>query len=329
MSLTVLSASFAPVEIIVHDMDKASGALARFLPSSPVAVSLSSRVLVAPLGGNKHLTLDVLRPDRLTLFPLYSRLLGEWLKPLPDQLFTQGRLIREKLARQVAVMLLASSVGVRSNGASITQRFSHDPSQGQSNEPRTTSSNMDTVNNEHDEEVVNRHTNHDALRAAIEGLGRYAVIQPADEGKSNQTLGNIAAHWQLGSDPAKYNYEDTAARLTGRTLIGGSRSISAAENDRRQRRLGKRQALEAIRASRKAARQSVLAFSQPADVPGRDMTSSQPRAVDVRAFGQLLQLSSSQSQPAAVASQVVAGRFGGRPSAAVGAHRKASKRKGF
>ena len=325
MPLTVRSASYASVEMIVNDMDEASDALARLLHSSPVAASHASSVLIAPLGGNKHLTLDILRLDRLTLFPLYSRLLEEWLKPLPNQLSSQGRLIREKLARQVAMTLLAASVGVRSTSI---PKLSNGSSQGLSNTQRSTASVKDKRDVEHDEEVLNRHNMHDPLQAAIDGLQRYAVIKPINASESNHALSDIAAHWQLGSNPAKYDFEDITARVTGRTLIGGSRSISAAENDMRQQRLENRRALEAIRASRKAARQSLLPFSQPAALPGRGVTASQPRAVDVP-WGQSSQIGSSQSQLPAVASQVVSGRFGGRPSAGLGAQKKASKRKGF
>jgi len=225
-------------------------------------------------------------------------------------------------------MLLAASAGLHSNGSSITQStrdFSHELSDKQ----QSTAANQATEDVEYNREIVTRHTDHDDLQTAMEGLGRYVIIRPHDGAESNKTLVEIAAHWQLGANPAKYDFEGMTARVTGRTLIGGSRSLSAAESGMRQQRLERRQALEAIRAARRAARQSALASSQPAGLPGRDVMSSQPRAVDIRTFGQSSQINSSQSQSAAVASQVVAGRFGGRPSAAIGLNKKAFKRKGF
>lgn len=334
------------LELTVSSLDVAASTVSEvFELLLPVTASRPFKMALTEVIDPTHVGLaQPVARDGL-LLAIYNRVLEGWLKPLPATMPNKARLAKERIARQIAAMVCVSCIGFAEHKQAIPSQESNAGSQGQATndgaEPVASSSSSaskhQTDGSLHLPNRQNSYNESDhnasrvgALHEALDGLRKYTMVDATlPPREANRGLSEVVAHWQLEMDPAEYDYEVTTATLAGQTLIEGGASISVAEQQQREQRLERRRALEAARRMRKARQDPSVVASQPTGAYGRSTTSSQPGFLDSsHPAGLSSQASTSQALPDATASQVEAGRFGGRP-VLLPSRRKSLKRKGF
>ncbi|EMD00409.1 hypothetical protein BAUCODRAFT_163449 [Baudoinia panamericana UAMH 10762] len=165
---------------------------------------------------------------------------------------------------------------------------------------------------------------------AISRLSRYTTFSRSAPPALPRSLSRVLSHWQVGTDPTTYDWRATAHRISRRDeeaeeAEGEMTTKERARVQRRAERHIRRQRREA--AASQAAQMAtgnapeIVSFSQPLQRTAMDVLRTVDSGVagtesqrSIPGVGGSQEQSQSQSVRLATASQVVSGRFGGRPA---------------
>lgn len=260
----------------------------------------------------------------------YDQIIAAWMRPLPTSVSGRVRLAKEALARQMtAEVTLAShvlriednppdSAQAQEEGEPQPYEFNLPirnmpvvPSQGQ--RASTQPSALPTPSPTATPSILTQASQSSAYapqKYHITAVTTFTKPLPISLPRSTQ---RVLRHWEVGADPATYEWRSYSRRITRQTEIEDIDSqLTEEERARLQRkaeRLLKRERKEAA-----ATREQQALSSQ---MPELIVSASQPVERTTASYSQpsgpQLTIPSSQSQPVA-ASQAVQGRYGGRPA---------------
>lgn len=254
-----------------------------------------------------------------SLTSVYSTIIAGWLGPLSDQVSARIRLAKVALARQVATDLTLANLVVR-----VDERESPTDARptwelpvrsSAYNEPESASSAihspqysaLPTPSATATPSVVSMSTGISSLAAPeIYRLSRYVPITRPSPLVLARPMRKILSHWVEGESPDDYDWQRSSKHVNGEEEDEEKEQMTEKELRRLRRRAErhiKRQRKEA-----QASQAQQLASSQAPEV----LAASQPNLFAVES--QPTPASRPPSVPHAnAASQVVPGRFGGRP----------------
>ena len=153
---------------------------------------------------------------------------------------------------------------------------------------------------------------------ALARLSRYTTFTSAPSAPPlPRRLNRVLAHWTLSADPTTYDWASASRHFSRRDAEEGEgEELTAKERARLQRRT-ERYVRRQRREAEETQRMQVLSSQVPEIARGGDLRNlqdlPQPGRL-ARAGSQLGSEGQSQSQGQAVASQVLPGRYGGRPA---------------
>ena len=154
---------------------------------------------------------------------------------------------------------------------------------------------------------------------ALARLSRYTTFtgQPSPAPLPRR-LNRVLAHWTLGADPTTYDWASASRHFSRRDAEEGAEGEELTEKERaRLQRRTERYVRRQRREAEETQRMQVLSSQVPEIARGGNLNLPQPGRL-ARAGSQLggesQSQSQSQSQGQAVASQVLPGRYGGRPA---------------
>ncbi|KAK5120544.1 hypothetical protein LTR85_006200 [Meristemomyces frigidus] len=147
----------------------------------------------------------------------------------------------------------------------------------------------------------------------IARLSRFTAFAKPGPSALPRSLSNVLSHWEPGADPATYDWLSTSRRIARRAEDEmDSQTMTEKERARAQRKAEKH-----IRRQRREAAASQAAQLASSQAPEIAISASQPQHLPMKVESQPVGVAgSSQSQGLGgmpSASQVVPGRFGGRP----------------
>ncbi|EME89210.1 uncharacterized protein MYCFIDRAFT_76564 [Pseudocercospora fijiensis CIRAD86] len=259
---------------------------------------------------------------------VYNRLVSLWITPLGEETSGWIRLAKVAIARSLAAEITL---------ASRTLRLERDPGREGIAETRTDQG-FDSVDNipirsqpasspwaaKHSvpptpsptaTPSVTTASSHRSSLAAPElyRLSKYTTFSKPSPMVLPRPLAKVLTHWEVGADPTEYNWSSTSKDIARQE----EEEEQNEEMTEKERQRARRRAERHIRRQRKEAAASQahqLASSQAPEI----LSASQPIA-PIKAESQPSHITgSSQSQnfgasASNIASQVVPGRFGGRP----------------
>lgn len=347
--------SFAQAALNIGDIEECSAALGQLSDvQSGQAVATSGPLLEADEHG-QHWTLASLAiPPFLGLGDLslhtdlasvYDRILTLWITSLPESIPGRVRLARAKLCGLVAAQLVLASQSLRieelpdsqpSHELTQPDTQSQDPYGQRSQQPgdyrRFALSQLDSSQAFQSSALptpsqtpsITTASSRPSTFAAPElnRLSKYISFDKPAPPALPRSLNNVLSHWKVGEDINKYDWMST------------SRSIAQHDEEaddemtETERRRARRRAERHMRRQRKEAAASQaqqLASSQAPEI----FSASQPMGLRIESQPSGMPASSQMAgfgTGAAAASQVEAGRFGGRPAVAAG---KKRRRQGF
>ncbi|KAK5114827.1 hypothetical protein LTR62_001984 [Meristemomyces frigidus] len=148
----------------------------------------------------------------------------------------------------------------------------------------------------------------------ISRLSRYTTISKPSSGGLPRSLNNVLAHWTLGANPEDYDWRTTSKRLVPSQEQEDEQRMPEKERQRVQKRAERH-----LRRQRKEAEASRRQMAASSQVPGIASASQpQPQYAHRTTESQLTTGAVGSSQGMGYtagqgASQIVPGRFGGRP----------------
>ncbi|KAK3066267.1 hypothetical protein LTR53_017461, partial [Teratosphaeriaceae sp. CCFEE 6253] len=260
-----------------------------------------------------------------SLIDTYNGMVADWVTPLSPVLLERHRLAREQLVREAALdVTLASRVIGAPAPEPPTQSEPPEASQQSWNLPVRAGPSSSQV---HDSQAsqplvlptpsptatpsITTASSRPMSFAApeIARLSRYTAFSKPAPADLPRSLNRVLTHWSVGTDPAIYDWQATSRRVAEREDVVDE-EMTEKERARLQRRTERhikrqRREVAASQAAQQASSQAlhIVHASQPA--PPTNVESQ-------RGAGE----GASQSQTLGVgpASQVVPGRYGGRPS---------------
>ncbi|KXT01531.1 hypothetical protein AC578_4543 [Pseudocercospora eumusae] len=329
-------ASLATAEIGIADVQQSSDLLEELGVGVPRAIEpvadIDSQLESSQRWKLDHMSLaavieleeDLAGRDLQTV---YNRLVTQWITPLPEETSGWIRLAKVSIARSIAAEItLASrtlrlerdpgkddiaeaptehatgnsySIPVRSQPSSIPWAAKHSVPPTPS--PTATPS------------VTTASSHYSSLAAPeLYRLGKYINFSKPSPMVLPKPLTKVLSHWDVGADPNDYDWLSTSKDITRQEEEEGQNE----EMTEKERQRARRRAERHIRRQRKEAAASQaqqLASSQAPEI----LSASQPVAFKVESQPAHA-AGSSQSQglglsASNIASQVVPGRFGGRP----------------
>lgn len=277
------------------------------------------------LAGLQSANLDQAQNNGLDLASIYDKLVDRWLAPLGQTIPARVRLAKEQLSRRVAAdLVLASHVLGQKHFVTDEQETQMSAtSQSQDHQGpwpgEQPSSSLPTPSPSLTSSLISgsisSHPSTLLAPSEISRLSRYTTFaeQPGLPSALPKSLSSVLAHWQVGTDPATYDWLATMQRLETEYDEQGLTERERARLKRRAERHLERQRRETAVALSQGFMSTqapqLVSASQPVLLPDRGAGgASQP----------LVLLSSSQTQsqsPAFPASQIEPGRFGGRAPA--------------
>ncbi|CAK3892251.1 Hypothetical predicted protein [Lecanosticta acicola] len=271
------------------------------------------------------------------LASIYEQLIPKWISPLSSQIPGWTRLGKVAVARQIAAEILLASQAVQvqevveeddmQEGKVLTQSSSQKRElpvepvaelQAQSSSPSasryaTQPSALPTPSPTGTPSLTTA-SGHSSSFAAPElhRLSRYTSFANPAPTVLPRGLRNVLSHWEVGEDPSKYEWVSTSKKLAqkddeadeGTTEKERMRSLRRAERHlRRQRKEAAASQAQQLASSQAT---EIVTASQPPTMK----TDNPPSAI---AGSSQTQTTQGPSQIAIAASQIVPGRFGGRP----------------
>ncbi|KAK0875371.1 hypothetical protein LTR87_010769 [Friedmanniomyces endolithicus] len=323
-------------EIFSQDMEVTAAELAHVegIESAPHEASQDDAV---DSQSATALTMRTLRSEHTgTLTDIHSDMVGNWITPLSSEVPEVVRLAKEHLVRQAAVEVgLASRVlGTQGNDSEIqpaTQQSQQTqdlpvragPSSIQqlraSSQVPSQAPALPTPSPSATPSIMTA-TSYSTTSAAPElaRLKCYTTFsKPTAPSTLPRSLANVLAHWIPSSNPAAYDWRATSRHL-GEQDVEADEQMTEADRARAQRRAARH--LRRQRREAEASEAVAVAGSQALEI----VRVSQPRVLQgVRGESQRAvggEVGSSQGLGvgdggAGAASQVMPGRFGGRPPA--------------
>ncbi|KAK5695608.1 hypothetical protein LTR17_024535 [Elasticomyces elasticus] len=271
-----------------------------------------------------RLTLHTLQPSE-SLAGMYAEMIRNWITPLSPSIPGRIRLAKEQLVRQAAAEVTLASRIIRTQAAEpevqpATQQSQESfdipvragPSSSQLPGSSQTASQQSVLPTPSPTATpsVTTGSSHASTFAAPEvtRLSQYTTFSRPAPSALPRSLAKVLDHWNIGADPVDYDWRAISRRVADRE-VETDEQMTEKDQERVRRRAARhlrrqRREAAASEAARVATSQAleIVSASQPQHVP---RVESQPTgAVD-----------SSQSQGPGIgaASQVVPGKFGGRP----------------
>lgn len=353
--------SFVQAELDVRNVEDCSTALEELLQSKHHRTDESSRpvdavnengqrLIIAPVEIPLSLGLEDLQLGT-DLALVYDRMLATWITPLSESITGRVRLAKARLCGLVAAQLVLASHSLRTEepfedqtspgqAQTQTQSQSQDPhsqllpepvqqssryrgfalSQLESSQPFPSSA-LPTPSQT---PSITTASSHPSTFAAPEltRLSKYTSFSKPAPPVLPRSLNNVLSHWKVGEDVKDYDWMSTA-RSIAKQDDDADDDMTEAERRRAQRRAEKHIRRQRREAAASQAQQ--VASSQAPEI----FSASQPMGLRMESQPGGVAASSQFMGPslgAAAASQVEAGRFGGRPAAATG---KKRRRQGF
>ncbi|KAK0846965.1 hypothetical protein LTS02_014663 [Friedmanniomyces endolithicus] len=271
-----------------------------------------------------------------TLTDLYDDMVGKWITPLSVGIPEAVRLAKEHLVRQAAIeVALASRVLGTQASESDIQPATQQSQQTQNLPVRAGPSSIQQpgASSQATSQLPALPTPSPSATPSVTTTASYSTTSVAPEltrliryttfsistapSTLPRSLANVLAHWLPGSDPAAYDWRNTSRHL-GEQDVEADEQMTEAERARAQRRAARhlrRQRREAVasEAATMAGSQAleIVRVGQPLGLQG--MRGESQREVGGRE-GSSQGLGAGDGGTGA-ASQVVPGRFGGRPPA--------------
>ncbi|KAK1094366.1 hypothetical protein LTR48_000464 [Friedmanniomyces endolithicus] len=271
-----------------------------------------------------------------TLTDLYDDMVGKWITPLSVGIPEAVRLAKEHLVRQAAIeVALASRVLGTQASESDIQPATQQSQQTQNLPVRAGPSSIQQpgASSQATSQLPALPTPSPSATPSVTTTASYSTTSVAPEltrliryttfsistapSTLPRSLANVLAHWLPGSDPAAYDWRNTSRHL-GEQDVEADEQMTEAERARAQRRAARhlrRQRREAV-----ASEAATMAGSQALEIVrvGQPLGLQGIRGESQREVGG--REGSSQGLGAGdggtgAASQVVPGRFGGRPPA--------------
>ncbi|KAK5749790.1 hypothetical protein LTS12_020150 [Elasticomyces elasticus] len=270
------------------------------------------------------LALHTLRTSE-SLAEVYAAMVRNWITPLSPSVPSRIRLAKEQLVRQAAAEVTFASRIIRTQAAepevqAVTQQSQESfdipvragPSSSQLPGSSQTASQQSVLPTPSPTATpsVTTGSSHVSTFAApeIARLSQYTIFSRSAPSALPRSLASVLDHWPGGADPVDYDWRSTSRRVAEHE-VEADEQMTEKDQERVRRRAERhlrrqRREAAASEAARVATSQAleIVSASQPQHVP---RVENQPTgAVD-----------SSQSQGLGLgaASQVVPGRFGGRP----------------
>ena len=278
---------------------------------------------------NMQFTLRITSSQPTTnLKNVHDDMVRDWITPLSPEISDGQRSAKEQLVRRAAaeVSLASRLIGVQPLGQSepefqpsqesfdlplragpASSQYTAPSSQAASQSsvlptPSPTGTPSTTTGSSHPSTFV---------APEIARLSRYTTFSKLAPSALPRSLNNVLKHWTVGADPVEYDWRASSRRVAEREDDEVDEQMTEKERARVQRRAERhikrqRREVAASQAAQLASSQAlqIMSASQPQQVV---KTESQPGA------GNSQTQSQSQGLGAAPASQVVPGRFGGRP----------------
>ncbi|KAK4560534.1 hypothetical protein LTR86_005731 [Recurvomyces mirabilis] len=320
-------ADLAPTELVLPDMEEAQSRIEALLsltaktsqspPEDAIEASTAVRVTVANITSERIGSIS----------DVHAAIVRDWITPLPPSVTGRVRLAKEQLARRMAVDVVLAARVLRTPLYTLESRSIAQPTQEsfdipvragpptdavwQSSQAASQPSVLPTPSPSATPSLMTA-SSHPSSFAAIEisRLIKYTTISRPPTTGLPRSLNNILSHWKIGADPADYDWRSTSKRLARDEDEQIDEQMTEKERLRLQRRAErhiKRQRREAA-----ASQAQQFASSQAPEI----FSASQPQQVQRKVESQQTGAASS-SQSAGFggmpASQVVPGRFGGRP----------------
>ncbi|KAB8339269.1 hypothetical protein FH972_022202 [Carpinus fangiana] len=358
-------------EVTIHDMDSSTQFIELAIDNQGPLQSLASGFTLRQIARPPNLSLGCIDENKLSLADIYDFVVQTWISSLSNEVPARTRIRLEGIARSLAASLWLSSHVLEQkveNASEIADHASAADTQHSSQqslpllEDLTLSSSqlpqpfgfsqldsqLPTPSPTPSMASTSASTANAAQSApneAITRLSRYTTFQTAHTATESGST-PILNHWNLGEDPAAYDFRAQTAALDGTLNVAGSQMTAetyASQQRRVARREARRQQREAKRLRTSSRASSVaasvatsIAASSQADevvsqpVPsGRAWQSSQPGAGEgFISSGQVPNAQvESQSEGLQMASQIQPGRHGARPLPGALAMRAKGKRK--
>ncbi|GIZ40020.1 hypothetical protein CKM354_000337600 [Cercospora kikuchii] len=265
---------------------------------------------------------------------MYNAIMSCWLAGLADDVPGRVRLAKAAVARQVTTQLaLASRVAHADEGepqASARGReeqypgtaalsrlpirapsSAHGEGSGQPLDLAGSSqfSTLPTPSPTATPSVVTMSTGLSSFAAPeIFRLCRYTTFSKPSPSVLSRPMSKILSHWNVGDSPAEYDWQSTSKHVQ-RDDEDEDEAEEMSERDRKRLQRRAERHIKRQRREAAASQAQQMASSQAPEI----LTASQPAAMVSES--QPIVMSSQPSAPrVAVASQVVPGRFGGRPA---------------
>ncbi|KAK5734865.1 hypothetical protein LTR17_008637 [Elasticomyces elasticus] len=314
---------YAQGALVCQDLDDATAKL-NSLASIEPAPREASQDDVTDDQPKSKLALHTLQPSEY-LAGMYAEMVRNWITPLSPGVPGRIRLAKEQLVRQAAAEVTLASRIIRTQIAEpevqpATQQSQESfdipvragPSSSQlpgSSQTASQQSVLPTPSPTATPSVTTGSSHVSTFTAPeITRLSQYTTFSRPAPPALPRSLAKVLDHWHIGADPADYDWRATSRRVAEHE-VEADEQMTEKDQERVRRRAEKhlrrqRREAAASEAARVATSQAleIVSASQPQHVP---RVESQPTgAVD-----------SSQSQGLGIgaASQVVPGRFGGRP----------------
>jgi RNA polymerase I-specific transcription initiation factor RRN6 len=258
---------------------------------------------------------------------LYNQMIRDWITPLPSSVSGRIRLAKEQLVRTLAAEIALASLIVKpklqeyENQAETHQNdykqelpMHPGPPTSQTAEPSTEHASqrpqLPTPSPTATPSIVSGSSHPSTLVSPVVArLSRYTTFATGFPSATNRTLQKIVSHWEVGSDPSEYDWRSTARRIAQAEEHFGE-DMPEKEQARAQRRAERhirrqRKEAAASHAAKVASRRAfeVVSASQPQQQVGK--IESRPTGTEG--------LSQNLEHGIGLASQVMPGRFGGRP----------------
>lgn len=271
-----------------------------------------------------------------TMALLYDRMVGEWVSILSAVVPGRTRLAKEKLVRRAAAEVALASRTIRLEDVEPqpqpeTQQTDRQTwelpvrggMQASSQVLPSSSQYLDSSSQLYSQQSalptpspsVTTGSSYPSTLASptIARLSRYTNFSKPAPSALPRSLNNMLSHWTPGSDPETYDWLSTSRRISRRTEDEiDEQAMTEKERVRMQRRAEKH-----LRRQRREAAASQAAQMASSQAPEIAISASQPQQMPMKIEGQPAGVArSSQSQGLGAmpsASQVVPGRFGGRP----------------
>nr|POE71368.1 hypothetical protein CFP56_62463 [Quercus suber] len=260
------------------------------------------------------------------LLEIYHHMIDDWITPLSMRVHGRLRISKDSIIRDTATEVALSTRLIRADVVDepddedlpTTEDISNPVltslSQRDSGLPTPSLTATPSVSTAHSVSTSQTSAMHPL--AELARLSRYTVLDPESTSTHLPTqlprsLANVLSHWALGEDPQEYDWAESARRVMLQRYREDEEGMGEKEqrfSRRKVERHIKRQRREAEEMERNRVQSSQATMVMSSQLPERTKGSEGSRPIASSS-----QLYSQGGDELVTASQVVPGRFGGRP----------------